>query len=278
MKIWELGSDDNSRELTFDNQNPMPDEHPIYSRIDGSLLADKWDPCYVMDYRKGKYTDFPYFCSGLLVFSKPTYDKIGSYIQDQVEYLPLIHAEMEFIAVNVTNLIDCVDKERSVAKRLSSGGLLGYKKVVFIAEKIPADTMIFRLPESVLRIFVTDRFIELVKKHRLKGFQFTEVWDSEFTDEMEQEKQRKYKETLDAIEQNKGPECSYEDAVKKVQNGQAMASGKWKMQLDPQGRFWLGQLGEDAEYHWLMPAFMPPVLLGYMWHPVESSSIQPYGG
>ncbi|WP_239616856.1 imm11 family protein [Cohnella mopanensis] len=277
MKIWELVSNDKSRELTTDDQKPLPNTHPFYSWLDGSLLADKWSPCYVVNYRKGKYTDFPGFRSGIPVFSGATFEKIGSYLQSQVEFLPLIHKEMDFIALNVINLVDCADKARSEAKRLiSTGDFLGYKKVVFHAEKIPADTLIFKLPEtSDSRVYVTDQFVELVKHHKLKGFQFKEVWDSnsECTEELEQEKQKRFQEILNAVQQYQGPKYNYEEAVKQVQNGKAMVSDRWKMQKDTKGRFWLGQLEDNAVYHWLMPTFIPPVLLGYMWHETNLSSI-----
>lgn len=276
MKIWELKSDENSRVLTIDNKKAISKKHPYYTRFDGSSKIDAWDDCYVMNYRKGKYTDFPYFGVGLPVCSESTFNKIGDYIKEQVEILPLKHEEMNFIALNVINIIDCVDKKRSEADILTStGDFLGYKKVVFTSEKIPVNTLIFKIPDTGFSCtYVTDRFVELIKLHKLKGLKFIEVWNSEVTEEIQKEKHIKYQTVLEAIEQYKGPLCDYEEAMKNVQSGKAaMASGKWKMQLDDKGRFWLGQLGEDAEYHWLMPTFIPPVLLGFNWHEVERSSI-----
>ncbi len=180
---------------------------------------------------------------------------------------------MELQLVNVINVIDCANKEKSVADRLKTGEFLGFKKVIFDPEKIPNGTLIFKIPENLNSIYVTDQFVELVKKQKLKGFKFIEEWDSEFTEEMELAKQGKYQEKLKSIENNKGPEFSYEEAIKKVDSGLAVASDKWKMQQDKKGDFWLGQLGEDAEYHWLMPAFIPPVLLGYLWHEVDKSEL-----
>lgn len=64
-----------------------------------------------------------------------------------------------------------------------------------------------------------------------------------------------------------------EEALERVDQGQAVASGKWKMQLDEKGRFWLGDLNLELKYSWIMPIYIPPVLLGYRWHEVEKSEI-----
>lgn len=273
MKIWELKSDVKSRMLTIDHNKGITINHPFYEIFDGSSKLQAWDVCYVTNYRKGRYTDFPSFRLGIPVFSRKTLDILGPYINNYVEFLPLVHEEMDFFAVNVINVIDCVDRQRSKVKTLiSTGDSLGYEKIVFSSEKIPEHTLIFKVNGS-LGIYVTDHFIELVNLHKLKGFKFIEVWNSEITDEMELEKQKQYKDMLDSIEKNKGLECTYDEAMEVIQSGKAVASGKWKMQRDDRGRLWLGQLGEDCKYHWLMPVYIPPVLLGYMWHEVERSSI-----
>lgn len=55
-------------------------------------------------------------------------------------------------------------------------------------------------------VIVSDAFRDRVLEAKLKGFEFKEVWDSEVTEEMERERQRKYEEMLASIERNKGKE------------------------------------------------------------------------
>lgn len=64
---------------------------------------------------------------------------------------------------------------------------------------------------------------------------------------------------------------TYEEALEHVNQGKAVVSGKWKMQLDSEGQFWLGELTLDLKYQWISPVFIPPVLLGYLWHEVEKT-------
>jgi hypothetical protein len=113
----------------------------------------------------------------------------------------------------------------------------------------------------------------LIEINKLKGLDFSEVFDSEFTEEKEQEQKRAYEAAVAAIEQNKGQEFSYDHARERVNLGIAVASGKWKMQLDAKGRFLLGELILDLTYQWILPTYIPPILLGCLWHEVEKSEI-----
>ncbi|WP_434748252.1 hypothetical protein [Paenibacillus amylolyticus] len=56
-----------------------------------------------------------------------------------------------------------------------------------------------------------------------------------------------------------------------MDQGKTMISGRWKMKLDDQGQFWLGELLKDLSYQWMMPTYIPPVLLLESWHEVKSS-------
>ncbi|QJD82592.1 imm11 family protein [Cohnella herbarum] len=274
MKIWQLTADDESKKLTYDKKKAKELGHPIRTEFNGSPIKESWMPIKFITLKNGKYVDFPNFRDGVPVCTRETFVKIGYEIGYQAEFLPVAHEELDLLLVNVTNIIDCVNSDKSTAKRLSTGAFICYLNHVFLPEKIPNDTLIFKLPEtSETDVYVTDLFVNLVKKHKLKGCRFIELWDSEQTDEMETEKQITSQFTLEQIEKDKGTEFSYEVAVTKVLSGIAVASGKWKMQLDSKGRFWLGQLGEDAQYHWLMPVYMPPILLEYDWHEVGKSTI-----
>jgi hypothetical protein len=112
-----------------------------------------------------------------------------------------------------------------------------------------------------------------ISKGLMMGLDFSEVFDSEFTEEKEQEQKRAYEAAVAAIEENKGQEFSYDHARERVNQGIAVGSGKWKMQLDGKGRFWLGELILDLTYQWIMPVYIPPILLSYLWHEDEKSEI-----
>ena len=68
------------------------------------------------------------------------------------------------------------------------------------------------------------------------------------------------------IEANKGRKYSYEEARELVNQDLAFVSGKWKIQLNSKGQFVIGELLLDLTYQWLLPAYIPPILLGLQWH------------
>lgn len=109
--------------------------------------------------------------------------------------------------------------------------------------------------------------------HDLKGLDFSEVYDSAFTAEKEEEQERNYQAALDFIERNKGIEVSYDEARFLMEQEKVVASGKWRMQLDENGELWLANLTPDLIYCWGQPIYIPPVLMLFQWHEVEKSEI-----
>ncbi|OAB43952.1 hypothetical protein PBAT_17175 [Paenibacillus antarcticus] len=177
--------------------------------------------------------------------------------------------------LNVINVLDCVDWERSDIQRFKDGSWAGFNKIVFDFIRIPDNTYMFKFKEMAgVCVYVTEAFKDLIESNKLKGLDFSEVYDSEFTEEKEQEQKIAYEAAIAAVEQNKGQEFSYEEAEERVNQGAAVASGKWKMQLDNKGGLWLGEIILDLTYQWMIPVYIPPVLLGFQWHEVEKSEIR----
>ncbi|CAM4436373.1 hypothetical protein [Paenibacillus tarimensis] len=258
MRIWRLDSHEKSRMLTFSDS--IPDEHLIYGNFEGVSIKNSWSLVELVTYRKGKYLDFPYFGSGMPVFTPKSYEILAKFVEHEVEFLPFKYEEQVYYLVNVLNVIDCKDKTQSDSKG-----------AVFKGDLLPQDTHIFKTPIDMnSKVYATDHFVEIVRKNKLKGFDFIEVWDSEDNENMESERKRRYEEALNAINSMPGERFSYEEARDRVEQGKAVASDKWKMQLDKDGTLLLGQLKEDdGEYLWMVPHFIPPILLGNQWHEVD---------
>lgn len=249
-------------------------EHPINSDFRGEPKAHDWTPVRVETLYKKTYKDFPHYIIGKPVISERVKQVIAPFVTNEVEILPLLHDELDLYMLNVINVLDCVDWERSDIQRFSDGSWVGFNKLVFDFTKIPKDTYMFKFIEKAgVCVYVTEAFKDLIESNKLKGLDFSEVYDSEFTEEKEQEQKHFYEAAISAVEQNKGKEFSYEHAVERVNQGAAVASGKWKMQLDNKGEFWLGEVILDLTYQWMMPVYIPPVLLGFQWHEVEKSEI-----
>ncbi|MEK4996319.1 MULTISPECIES: hypothetical protein [Paenibacillus] len=156
----------------------------------------------------------------------------------------MAHPDLMLFLLNTTNVIDSVD----------------YR--------------LFKIKETaIVQFFVTDAFKQLVELHDLKGLDFSEVYDSAFTAEKEEEQERNYQAALDFIERNKGIEVSYDEARFLMEQEKVVASGKWRMQLDENGELWLANLTPDLIYCWGKPIYIPPVLMLFQWHEVEKSEI-----
>ncbi|OMD36040.1 hypothetical protein BSK49_10585 [Paenibacillus odorifer] len=92
--------------------------------------------------------------------------------------------------------------------------------------------------------------------HDFKGLDFSEVYDSAFTVEKEEDQKRNYQAVLDFIERNKGIEVSYDEARFLMEQGKAVASGKWRMQLDEIAELWIADLTPTLVYDWGQPNFL----------------------
>lgn len=260
MKVWKIIDKSLSRGYTYTNIED--NSHPIHSNFNGKSLINHWSTYNLEVYRKGKYSDFSMFDGGIPIISEKVYTIIQPLLGDQVEFLQAVANEDKVFIINVTNLLDCVDKTKSEVK---PGG-----KLVFSEVLIPNHTLMFKTPEDApYDVYVTDAFVEIYKRNKFKGLDFIEIWDSGITPQMEAEREVRYFGILNATSNSSGTKYPYEEARELVQQGKSMASGEWKIQLDKQGRLCLGQLNKEAQYLWIHPTYIPPILLTYQWVEVE---------
>lgn len=267
MKVYELINNKDSLLLAAVDD----DSHPINgSNFKGKSLSDIWNPVTVETLYKRNYSDFPKYGIGKPVVSEKVRDILLPYISEQVEFLPLHHENNRLYMLNVTNILNCVDWNRSEVRRFKSGMFADFNKLVLDFNKIPEGTFIFKIKETaVTTVYVTDLFRNLVEQHNFKGLDFSVVFDSEFTAEKELAQKQAFEAKLAEIEQSKGKEFSYEEARELVDQGKAFASGKWIIQLNKEGEFVIGELLRDLSYQWILPVYIPPILLGLKWHEVK---------
>lgn len=271
MKVWELSAAEASMSLILKNRDE--DKHLFSDHFAGEPMKEWWVPVKLLTYKKGRYKDFPYFRNGSPVFTKKTFDTLYTLICDYVEFLPILHDELELKLINVINVVKAVDYSRSKIRSMSDGTFTGFYSICFLEEAVKGHP-IFKIPEYPRsRVFVSDEFRKRVLDAKLKGFDFEEIWDSEITEEMDNVREQKYADMLAEIERNKGIEYDWNEAVQKVKAGQAMASGKWRLQTDKTGNMLIGQFAENCELYWSDPIYIPPILLILKWHEIEKSDM-----
>lgn len=118
----------------------------------------------------------------LPVLSARAKKALGSILDKDVEFLEVKCDNNIFWCVNVINVIDAVDYNKSIYTTFSnSDKILAFKKYCFYEEKL-RNCNIFKIPDECKRSpFVSERFKKTVEEFGLEGFDLQLVWDSEIS-------------------------------------------------------------------------------------------------
>ena len=137
---------------------------------DAKPLAEKWKPLeVVLDGVEGRLPDLACIDASFPAFSERAWKATESLIGSFVEALPIIHPSGEsYFAVNVLNVVDALDAEKSKLKKYTSGKIMEIEKHVFRPEVITSSP-IFRIPQLIGRIYYTDSFLAVVRQEKLAG-------------------------------------------------------------------------------------------------------------
>jgi len=110
------------------------------------------------------------------IINEKAYDILYPYLKNHCQIFKINNDGATFYVINVTDLIDCLDYDKSEIKRFpSSGRVMRVIKYVFKIEKLKNVT-IFKLPEFPKAIsYVTEKFKNVVEENNIKGFKFKEL-------------------------------------------------------------------------------------------------------
>ena len=271
MKIWKLDSDTDGYcwVTTKDKEEYKKSSNNSY---DGTSIQT-WTPFEVKKLYGGKMSDMPKFFNPLPIMSSKAIEVLGNLVTDYAQVFPVLPEKLKLVAVNVTNLLDCIDYEKVKAKQLPNGLFNEVTEYAFLPEKV-ANQHFFKIPEQRRKFtFVSDEFRNRVLSSDLKGFDFIEVWDSEKDPAAEREREERNLQSLLAkIEQEKGEEISFERAYALVQEGYTVRSGKDIMKLNSNKKLLVGTLLPEGEYPWLQMDYFPPIFLEMKWHVLPEMS------
>lgn len=148
----------------------------------GHSLIGKWTPIPVRNLFKedeGEFPktagDFPSLSGSIPVVSEKAWQILSAYIKNEVEALPLITKTGSYFALNVLDIVDGLDKEKSEISYRSSGRVSRVFKYVFHEEKIKGKYM-FKIPETKgLEVYVSEEFKKLIEENNLKGLDFSKI-------------------------------------------------------------------------------------------------------
>ncbi|HBA85379.1 MAG TPA: hypothetical protein DCZ95_14930 [Verrucomicrobia bacterium] len=143
----------------------------------GLSMREQWNPPPLRIVGKSKrIRDFVSWMRAAPVVSQRAQDVLFPLIGPYVEFLPLIEIRRKsFFAINVLNIVDCLDKERSVIHYATDDPqhILSIPVYVFRESAIPKSPL-FKIPEDTGSVFVTQPFVDTVIKHALWGIGFAD--------------------------------------------------------------------------------------------------------
>lgn len=160
-----------------------PSEALRFDDTFGTPLRSSWSPMRVKliveDESGGKLwrADMPWNSAGVLIMRPRAVRVLAELCERDGEMLPLVCEGEEFMAWNVTTVVDALDLENSVVSRFPSSGHVSWvDKYAFKPEQV-AGRVAFRVPELPPVIFVTGGFVKRVRDAGLTGTGFQLVWE-----------------------------------------------------------------------------------------------------
>lgn len=177
MKIWHLDFELDE----YDNLVPVMElSIDRIQSFNGSSKSEQWEPIAVKKMEDKELSNAPGFYSHIPVFDKKTLDIVKDLIKNSVEVLPLLSSLGEFYAINVIEVLNCINYDKSEFKTFRDGNrIMGFIQYEFIEEVIKGKHIFKIVDEPLRRPFVSDEFRIRVQKNNLKGFKFELAWDSE---------------------------------------------------------------------------------------------------
>jgi hypothetical protein len=149
----------------------------VFDSFVGDPLAEHWTPVRVVFEDGEAAGDFPSLLRHVPVFSDRALKVLLPLIKTSVEILPLdlVGETEKLYAVNVLNLLDALDYEKSKITRFPSGGVMFIDEYAF-REDVISDSDIFKIAEAPLKsVLVSERFKALTEKNGLLGLAFKKV-------------------------------------------------------------------------------------------------------
>jgi hypothetical protein len=152
------------------------DDWSIIERFIGDPLADTWRPIPVDIWPARKRGNFPSLIGYVPCFDRLALAALEDLLSDRIEALPLSNPTEELFAINVLDLLDCLDHRGSSVDRFpDDNSIADITHFAFL----PGSTdghHIFKLRELPRGpVIVSEEFRNAVRKKRLVGLLFEKL-------------------------------------------------------------------------------------------------------
>lgn len=175
IKVYELWMDH-----TYRTYEPTPKNGYKSYMFDGVPVKERtFDKIYPSKYKdeidKPIGDVFSVEISSFILNEK-SYKALYLYLKNHSQIFKIKSDNKIFYVVNVIDIIDCLNYDKSELKYFSSSGrVMDVEKYVFKTEKLK-NAIIFKLPEFPKSIsYVTEEFKKAVEENNIKGFKFKEL-------------------------------------------------------------------------------------------------------
>ena len=186
MRIYRMEADLAEKNVTFlgllDHESFMKFDQELRRGLPVSdefrfveLERDKSNP------REKEFMDCSklWITSGIVLFNQKAKDCLEGVFGDYVEFVPAKYQDDIYYIVNVLNVIDGLDYEKSGFKKTHDGKPYAVNKFSFrpkIVKNIPIFKVFFWKNIYGSDIFVSQEVKDIVAANGLTGFSFEEVW------------------------------------------------------------------------------------------------------
>lgn len=152
---------------------------PVSDQFDkGKSISSSWQPVLLeVHTSRGPLSDFPVCPMGPPILSQKAWGVLQPLIGDAVEALPVATPLGTYFALNVLDVIDCLDYEQSEISYYPAsmnGGLHRIIKYQLNSDLIKRKH-IFKIPERMTEAIVSEDFKRLSENALLNGLDFTHV-------------------------------------------------------------------------------------------------------
>lgn len=144
------------------------------NNFNGARLPPDWElPRHEIYGGRLPQNDFIYGYSKAPFASERAKDALEPIIKDQAEFRAIGPIKgVKYYVMNVINLLDSLDFEKSRISYGDDGRVMSVHAATFKTDKIPPGTSTFKVPQDTESIYVTDAFVDCVRKHQLTGVGF----------------------------------------------------------------------------------------------------------
>lgn len=178
MKVYKIRNDINNYQY-FLTEN----EHEAIQLItDCKPRTASWQPPSVFIYKPfHKAGDFYNFSSGTLIISPDATESLRTFLEMAGELLPLPFESKVYTLLNVTECINCLDRQRSEWRTEEKIGIP--TRYVFHPNRF-SESVIFKIPETHnVDVLVLDRedgegFVDALRDHNIQGYELELLWST----------------------------------------------------------------------------------------------------